>query len=91
MGICSTTVAVAGEDYVVVASDTRLTENYTILSRTHSNVYKMYENSNIKLNKHIEFPFSRHNNSLLLSTGFLGDVLTLKKTLDGRIKVSLYS
>ena len=29
----------------------------------------------------------RHNNSLLLSTGFLGDVLTLKKTLDGRIKV----
>jgi hypothetical protein len=27
-----------------VASDTRLTENYAILSRTHSNVYKMYEN-----------------------------------------------
>jgi len=42
-GICSTTVAVAGDDYVVVASDTRLTENYSILSRTHSNVYKMYE------------------------------------------------
>jgi 20S proteasome alpha/beta subunit len=41
--ICSTTVAVAGDDYVVVASDTRLTENYSILSRTHSNVYKMYE------------------------------------------------
>lgn len=39
----STTVAVAGEDYVVVASDTRLTENYAILSRKHSNVYKMYE------------------------------------------------
>lgn len=39
----STTVAVAGDDYVVVASDTRLTENYAILSRTHSNVYKMYE------------------------------------------------
>jgi len=38
-----TTVAVAGDDYVVVASDTRLTENYSILSRTHSNVYKMYE------------------------------------------------
>ena len=36
-----TTVAVAGDDYVVVASDTRLTENYAILSRTHSNVYKM--------------------------------------------------
>ena len=34
---------------------------------------------------------SRHNNSLLLSTGFLGDVLTLKKTLDGRIKVRILS
>jgi 20S proteasome alpha/beta subunit len=42
--ISSTTVSVAGDDYVVVASDTRLTENYAILSRTHSNVYKMYEN-----------------------------------------------
>jgi hypothetical protein len=35
----------------------------------------------------IMIDFLRHNNSLLLSTGFLGDVLTLKKTLDGRIKV----
>jgi len=33
------------------------------------------------------FLLFRHNNSLLLSTGFLGDVLTLKKTLEGRIKV----
>jgi len=40
-----------------------------------------------KTNK-LNFRFYRHNNSLLLSTGFLGDVLTLKKTLEGRIKVS---
>jgi len=38
----------------------------------------------------LNFRFYRHNNSLLLSTGFLGDVLTLKKTLEGRIKVNIY-
>ena len=45
--IRSTTVAVAGEDYVVVASDTRLTENHAIQSRTHSNIYKMSDTTRI--------------------------------------------
>ena len=53
----STTVAVAGDDYVVVASDTRLTENYAIQSRTHSNIYKMFDEKRKKKLFDVDFRF----------------------------------
>jgi len=68
------TVAVAGEDFVVVASDTRLTDGgYGILSR---NIPKM---------------FTLTDESVLAACGCWGDVLTLTKLVNARIKMYKYN
>jgi 20S proteasome subunit beta 6 len=68
------TVAVAGEDFVVVASDTRLTNGgFGILSR---NVDKLFQLT---------------DESVLAACGCWGDVLTLTKLVNARIKMYKYN
>lgn len=66
-----TIVGIAGEDYALIASDTRLCEEsyYLIHSRDHPHVYKLGD----KL--------------MVGSVGFQGDTLTLQKILQMRVKM----
>jgi len=64
-----TILAMAGEDFCVIASDTRLSEGFSIHSR--------------------DCPKTRQltNSTVLACSGFHGDVLTLTKLLDARLKM----
>jgi len=64
-----TILAVAGEDFAIVASDTRLSQGYSIHTR--------------------ECPKSRSlsEKTVIAQAGFHGDVLTLSKVLDARLKM----
>jgi len=64
-----TILAIAGEDFCVIASDTRLSEGFSIHSR--------------------DCPKTRQltNSTVLACAGFHGDVLTLTKLLDARLKM----
>jgi len=64
-----TILAIAGEDFSVVASDMRLSEGFMIHSRECQKTYKLT------------------GKTVLASTGFHGDVLTLTKILDARLKM----
>jgi len=64
-----TILAIAGEDFSVVASDMRLSEGFMIHSRESPKTYKLT------------------GKTVLASTGFHGDVLTLTKILDARLKM----
>eukprot|EP00116_Pleurobrachia_bachei_P009150 sb/3469412/ len=68
-----TVVAVAGDDFAVIGSDTRLSEGYSILSRDVSKVRNVTKDC------------------LLGSVGFHGDVLTLTKMMDARLKQYLHT
>ncbi|KAF7253092.1 hypothetical protein EG68_08741 [Paragonimus skrjabini miyazakii] len=69
-----TTMGIAGGDFVLVASDTRLCEegSYMIYSRNSPHLYRMGKNK------------------ILAATGFHGDVLTLTKLLENRVKTYRY-
>ena len=41
LSLTSTTVAVAGKDFVVIASDTRISEGFLIHSREQSKIFKV--------------------------------------------------
>jgi len=64
-----TSLAVAGEDFCIIASDTRLSEGFSIHSR--------------------DCPKTRQltSTTVLACSGFHGDVLTLTKLLDARLKM----
>lgn len=64
-----TILAVAGDDFAVVASDTRLSEGFMIHSRDAPKTYRLTDKT------------------VLVSTGFHGDVLTLTKLLEARLKM----
>jgi len=59
----------AGEDFAVIASDTRLSEGFSIHSRDVSKLYPLT------------------NKTVLGCAGFHGDVLTLTKVIDARLKM----
>ncbi|CAH1271529.1 PSMB1 [Branchiostoma lanceolatum] len=63
-----TVLAIAGEDYAVLACDARLSEYFSILSRDSPKRYKLTDMT------------------VLGCCGFHGDVLTLTKMLDARLK-----
>ena len=65
-------VAVAGEDFAVIGSDTRLSERYTILTRNQSKL----------------FPLTAHGTPAVLgSTGCWCDVLTFTRIMELRQKM----
>ena len=39
--LCRTVVGIAGEDFAIIASDTRLIQGYSILTREQSKLYKL--------------------------------------------------
>ena len=43
--ICSTVVALAGKDFVIIAGDTRLISSYDILTRNASKLVKLTDNA----------------------------------------------
>lgn len=64
-----TVLAVSGDDFAIVASDTRLSEGFSIHSRDVPKTYKL------------------EGNTVLGCAGFHGDVLTLTKIIDARLKM----
>lgn len=64
-----TVLAVAGENFSVIASDTRLSEGFSIHTRDNPKTYKLTDTT------------------VLGACGFHGDVLTLTKVLDARLKI----
>ncbi|XP_070532514.1 proteasome subunit beta type-1-like [Ptychodera flava] len=64
-----TVMAIAGEDFAVIASDTRLSEGFQIHTRDNPKTYSLT------------------NNAVLGCTGFHGDVLTLTKVIEARLKM----
>jgi 20S proteasome subunit beta 6 len=67
-------MAIAGETFAVIASDTRLSEGYSILSRENPHLYEL-ENT---------------NKCILACSGFHGDTLTFAKVLQTRLKMYEY-
>jgi 20S proteasome subunit beta 6 len=67
-------MAIAGETFAVIASDTRLSEGYSILSRDNPHLYDL-ENS---------------SKCILACSGFHGDTLTFAKVLQTRLKMYEY-
>lgn len=63
-------LAVAGEDFAVIASDSRLSEGFSIHSREQPKTFQLTKTT------------------VVGACGFHGDVLTLMKVLQRRIKVS---
>lgn len=64
-----TVLAISGDDYAVIASDTRLSEGFLIHSRNLPKTYKLTDTT------------------ILGSCGFHGDVLTLTKNINARLKM----
>ncbi|XP_041368051.1 proteasome subunit beta type-1-B-like [Gigantopelta aegis] len=64
-----TVLAIAGEDFAVIASDTRLSDGFSIYSRDVPKVYQLTDKT------------------VLGACGFHGDVLTLTKILQARLKI----
>ncbi|XP_033643243.1 proteasome subunit beta type-1-like [Asterias rubens] len=64
-----TVLAVSGDDFAVIASDTRLSEGFSIHSRDLPKTYNLTDST------------------VLASCGFHGDVLTLSKVLEARLKM----
>lgn len=64
-----TVLAVAGEDFSVIASDTRLSQGFSIHTRDLPKTYKLT------------------GSTVLGACGFHGDVLTLTKVLQARLKM----
>lgn len=64
-----TVLALAGEDYALIASDTRLSEGFSIHSRDLPKLKKLT------------------NTTVVGCCGFHGDVLTLSKLLEARLKM----
>ncbi|KAK3594694.1 hypothetical protein CHS0354_001646 [Potamilus streckersoni] len=64
-----TVLAIAGENFSVIASDTRLSEGFSIHTRENPKTYKLTDTT------------------VLGACGFHGDVLTLTKVLDARLKI----
>jgi len=64
-----TLLAVAGDDFAVIASDTRLSEGFSIHTRDVNKTFKL------------------GTKTFLTCGGFHGDVLTLSKTIDVRLKM----
>lgn len=64
-----TVVAIAGDDFSVIASDTRLSEGFSIHSRETPKSYELT------------------STTVLGSCGFHGDVLTLTRTIEARLKM----
>ncbi|KAL3871918.1 hypothetical protein ACJMK2_039890 [Sinanodonta woodiana] len=64
-----TVLAIAGENFSVIASDTRLSEGFSIHTRDNPKTYRLTDNT------------------VLGACGFHGDVLTLTKVLDARLKI----
>ena len=67
-------MAIAGETFAVVASDTRLSEGYSILSRENPHLFEL-ENT---------------NKCILACSGFNGDTLTFTKVLQTKLKMYEY-
>ncbi|VDL91268.1 unnamed protein product [Schistocephalus solidus] len=78
LSLRSTTLAIAGDDYALVASDTRLTdENAGLLfSRNSPHIYDILK---------FRTPTIR-----ICLTGFHGDILTFIKLLETRVKASFH-
>eukprot|EP00918_Siedleckia_nematoides_P072815 GHVU01158953.1.p1 GENE.GHVU01158953.1~~GHVU01158953.1.p1 ORF type:complete len:232 (+),score=33.40 GHVU01158953.1:80-775(+) len=64
-----TVLAIAGDDFSVIASDTRLSEHFSIHTRDCPKTYKLSDKT------------------VLGCCGFHGDVLTLTKVIDARLKM----
>merc|ERR1712168_1444775 len=64
-----TVVAISGDDFAMIASDTRLSEGFNIHSRNHPKTYRL------------------SNKMVLGSCGFHGDVLTLTRNIETRMKM----
>lgn len=62
-------MAIAGDDYAIIASDTRLSEGFSIHSREVQKTYKLT------------------SGTVLGCCGFHGDVLTVTKQIDARLKM----
>ncbi|GAB1610246.1 proteasome subunit beta type-1-B-like [Argonauta hians] len=64
-----TVLGLSGEDYAILASDTRLSEGFSIYTRDSPKSYKVTDNT------------------VMGSVGFHGDVLTLTKIIEARLKI----
>ncbi|CAD5125084.1 DgyrCDS13325 [Dimorphilus gyrociliatus] len=64
-----TILAVAGEDFAVIAADTRLSEGFAIHTRDYPKTYQLTDKT------------------VLACAGFHGDVLTMTKVMDWRLKM----
>jgi len=81
-----TVVAIAGEDFAVVAGCTRISTGYEILSRTQSKLLPLLVLllSSLSFFDRI-FSYCSTNKAVLTAAGCLSDVITLKKMLDARL------
>ncbi|KAG8123615.1 hypothetical protein E2320_018967 [Naja naja] len=74
-----TILAIAGEDFVVVASDTRLSEDYAIHSRESPKCYKLgFHGDCLTLTKILEarLKMYKHSNNKIMSSGAIAAMLS---------------
>lgn len=92
----STVLAISGEDYAIIASDTRLSEGYSIHCRDSPKIYQLCvrgsdvctANSQLTHPPSLSSSSSRSTEQCALGVaGFHGDILTFVKRLRVRIKV----
>ena len=86
-----TILAIAGDDFALVASDTRLSCGFQIHSRNFPKIYKLLALSTFSYFSiiHRVSPY-RTPTTLLGSCGYAGDVLTVVKTIEARVKLYDY-
>jgi 20S proteasome alpha/beta subunit len=83
---CSTVLAVCGEDYCVIAGDTRMSVGYSINSRTVPKLAQLcvcFSRDISLISRWLSF--SRTSRCVIASSGMQADALALHKNLKARI------
>ena len=95
---CRTILGVAGDDFAIIASDTRLSQGYSIHSRNIDKTYQLWVLCMLISNASLlqvtvfviySYPLFRTEKTVLGCQGFHGDVKTFTRNVAIRLKVRL--